>query len=95
MSKLRSTAAGATWEFARHACCAAHLQGCALWKLGQLVEIRHEVWQLVSLLGKALAQEGQLLGEGVVQLEEDEQLIPLDHVQGLVLRRLLQVQPQF
>lgn len=71
----------------------AYLQGYALRKLGQLSEERHQVWQPVGLLGKALAQEGQLLGVGVVQLEEEEQLIPLNGMQALGLGRLLQVQP--
>ncbi len=70
----------------------AYLQGYALRKLGQLSEERHQVWQPVGLLGKALAQEGQLLGVGVVQLEEEQQLIPLNGVQGLGVGGLLQVQ---
>jgi len=70
----------------------AYLQGYALRKVGQLGEERHQVWQPVGLLGKAFAQEGQLLGVGVVQLEEEQQLIPLDGVQGLGVGRLLQVE---
>ena len=71
----------------------ANLQGYALRKLGQLSEERHQVWQRVDLLGKALAQEGQLLGVGVIQLEEEEQFIPLNGMQALGLGPLLQVQP--
>ncbi len=71
----------------------AYLQGYALRKLGQLSEERHQVWQPVGLLGKAFAQEGQLLGVGVIQLEEEEQFIPLNGVQALGLGRLLQVEP--
>ena len=71
----------------------AYLQGYALRKVGQLSEERHQVWQPVGLLGKAFAQEGQLLGVGVIQLEEEQQFIPLNGVQALGLGRLLQVQP--
>ena len=71
----------------------AYLQGYALRELGQLSEERHQVWQPVGLLGKAFAQEGQLLGVGVIQLEEEQQFIPLNGVQALGLGRLLQVQP--
>jgi len=71
----------------------AYLQGYALRKVGQLSEKRHQVWQPVGLLSKAFAQEGQLLGVGVIQLEEEEQLIPLNGMQALGLGRLLQVEP--
>ena len=42
----------------------------------------------MGLLHKAAAQEGQLLGVRVVQLEEDEQLVPLNGVQRLAISRL-------
>ena len=70
-------------------CGDSYLQGGSLRKLGQVGEQGREVRQLVGLLHKAAAQEGQFLGVGVVQLEEDEQLVPLNGVQRLAISRLL------
>ena len=46
------------------------------------------------LLGKAPAQEAQRLLDGVIQLEEEEELIPGDREQRLAIRSCLQIEPQ-
>lgn len=46
------------------------------------------------LLGEALAQEAQRFLDRVIQLEEEQELIPLNRVQRLAIRSCLQIQLQ-
>ena len=46
------------------------------------------------LLGKALAQEAQVFLDRIIQLEEEQELIPLKWAQWLAIRSCLQVQLQ-
>lgn len=46
------------------------------------------------LLGEALAQEAERFLDGVIQLEEEQELIPLNWAQWLAIRSCLQVKLQ-
>ena len=73
---------------------ATNLQGRAFWKTSLVVQQGQQFLQLPVMLGKALAQEAQRFLDRVVQLEEEQELVPLNGAQWLAIRSCLQVQLQ-